>query len=120
MYLEIVKVVFSTQPGISEALKPVFRGEFQVLAKELHGNFVWLNKLAFPPERLRGLIKLLLVMQLGGCGMLPDEQVSELECVAGCNVRLFQRVPGVGITWPMFDDAVKTVVCCPSLPMKQR
>ncbi|EYE98131.1 uncharacterized protein EURHEDRAFT_270839 [Aspergillus ruber CBS 135680] len=48
-------------------------------------------------------------MQLGDCGMLPDEQVSEFECVAGCNVRLFQRVPGVGITWPMFDNAVKTV-----------
>lgn len=118
MYHDVVDVMFSTQPEISEALAPVFRDEVRVLAKELHGD-CQLNLLSIPPERLCELVKSLLVAQFGDCGMLLDEKFFELECVAGCIIRQFQRVPGVGITWPMFYDATSVVVCCPSLPMKQ-
>lgn len=107
---DVVDVMFSTQPEISEALAPVFRDEFRVLAKELHGDGIQLNQLTIPPERLRELLKLLLVAQFGGWGKLSDEQIPELEHAAECVVRPFQRVPGVGITWPMFDDAAKAVV----------
>lgn len=109
MYHDVVDVVFSTQPVISEALAPVFRNEFRVLAKELHGDSIRLNQLSIPLERLCELVKLLLVAQFGGCGMLPGEQVPQLERVAECIARLSQRIPGVGITWPMFDDAAKAV-----------
>lgn len=111
MYHDVLDVVFSTQPIVSEALAPVERDEFRSIAKELHGNDIRLHELMIPPGRLHALVKLLLVARFGHCGMLPDEQLPGLDCVAGSIVKSFHRITDSGITWPMFDEAARTVVC---------
>lgn len=67
--------------------------------------------MSIPPEGLNELVKLLLVAQSFGSGKFTDEQVPELEHVAGCIARSFRQILGVGLTWPMFDDAAKAMVC---------
>lgn len=111
MYHDVLEVIFSTQPVVSEALAPVEQDELRSIAKELHGNDVHLYELTIPPARLHTLVKLLLVARFGHCGMLPDEQVPELNRVADSIVKSFHRTAGSGITWPMFDDAARKVVC---------
>lgn len=111
MYHDVLEVIFSTQPVVDEALAPVEQDEFLSIAKKLHGNVVHLHKLTIAPARLHALIKLLLVARFGHCDMFPDEQLSELNCVADSIVKSFHRIAGSGITWPMFDDAARKVVC---------
>lgn len=79
----------------------------------------YLHHLTIPPERLRTVVKLILVVQFGNCRVFPDEQLPELDCVAECIVKSFQRIPDVGTTtWPMFDDATRAVVCSPRLSIR--
>lgn len=110
MYHDVLEVIFSTQPVVGEALAPVELDDFRSIAKKLHGNDVHLHKLMIPPARLHTLVKLLLVAQFGHCDMLPDEQLPELNHVADSIVKSF-HIAGSGITWPMFDDAARKVVC---------
>lgn len=111
MYHDVLEVIFSTQPVVDEALAPVEQDEFHSIAKKLHGNDVHLHELTIPPARLQTLVKLLLVARFGHCGMLPDEQLPELSRVTDSIVKSFNRIAGSGITWPMFDDAARKVVC---------
>ena len=63
------------------------------------------------PDSCHALVKLLLITQFGHCDMLPDEQLPGLDCVADSIVKSFHHITDSEITWPMFDDAARTIVC---------
>lgn len=88
---------------------------FRPLAKELRrredGERKFLHQLSIPPEECRDLVKLLLVTHFGRPDV-PSEQLSGFDCVSACIVKAFIQQPGLGITWEMFDKALKEVLVC--------
>lgn len=54
---------------------------------------------------------MLLVMQFGRPVAAQFEQDADLDRVADCVVGAFVQVPGMGITWEMFDQDISKVVC---------
>lgn len=56
-------------------------------------------------------MKLLLIAQFGRCDHLDIEKFSDLDQVTSCVVKAFHQDLNVDITWPMFDDAAKGMVC---------
>ena len=110
---DLLDALFVAQPTLI-GRGGVHRDGFRPLAKELRrredGERKFLHQLSIPQGEFRDLVKLLLVAHFGRPDV-PSEQLSAFDCVSGCIVKAFIREPGLGITWEMFDKALKEVVC---------
>lgn len=60
-------------------------------------------------------MKMFLVTQFGK-PVAQIEQDADLDHVADCIIRAFAQVPGMGITWEMFDQAISKTVCLTCSP----
>lgn len=103
MLHDVLDALFVAQPTLIW-MGPITRDAFRPLAKELHGGES-LYHLSIPQEEFRTAVKLLLFTYFGP-QTIPIEQLSNLDHVVNCLVRSFVQIPGVGITWDMFDQAV--------------
>ena len=108
MYYDTLDCIFNSQEPLTS--QPVDRDHFRGLARELHGNDLHLHHLSIPRDRFRCLVKLLLLCQFGDTGDMDIRRFPDLDRVVGSIVRPFFRIVGVGITWPMFDDAIRLMV----------
>lgn len=99
-----------TQPEIDSLHGTVYRDCPRPLAKYYQGGGFRLHVLSIPPGRLEALVTLLLIDQFGPYNHL-NTHFSDLDRVSSCIVKAFHQDPHVDITWPMFDDAPKGMVC---------
>lgn len=108
MYYDTLCFIWASQWRLAGPVVPLehFRG----LARELHGDDLHLHHLSIPRDRFRCLVKFLLLGQFGNTGGMEISKFSDLDRVVNSMVRPFFRIAGVGITWPMFDDAMRLMV----------
>ena len=108
IYYDTLDFIFNSQEPLTS--QPVDRDHFRGLARELHGNDLHLHHLSIPRDRFRCLVKLLLLCQFGDTEDMDIRRFLDLDRVVDSIVRPFFRIVGVGITWPMFDDAIRLMV----------
>lgn len=108
MYHDTLSTIWASQKSFTDQL--VRKEHFRELARELHGNDLHLHHLSIPRDRFRCLVKLLLLAQFGHTGGMDIRRFPDLDRVVDSIVRPFFRIVGVGITWPMFDDAIRAMV----------
>jgi len=111
--LDVLYVV-SQPPQVGRGGVP--RDGFREFAKEFRGEQPErLHNLSIPQDEFQTLVKMLLVTQFGK-PVAQIEQDADLDRVADCIVRVFAQVPGMGITWEMFDQAINKTVCLARSP----
>lgn len=111
MFHDALTIMHITQPDIDSTQGNVSRDCFRSLAKQYQGGGFHLNELSIPPGELHALVKLLLIAQFGPYDHLEIEGFSDLDRVTSCVVKAFHQDANMDITWPMFDDAAKGMVC---------
>ena len=93
------------------------RDGFREFAKEFYGEQLErLHDLSIPQDEFQALVKVFLVTQFGK-PIAQIEQDADLDRVADCVVRAFAQVPGMGITWEMFDQTISKTVCLARSPV---
>lgn len=109
MYYDTLDIIYATQ--ITRLpFGPVRYECFRQLARSLHGNNAYLPHLTVSSERLRCLVKLLLITQLGIQEGINPFWYPDLDETVNCIINSFRQNSDIGITWPMFYDAMRVMV----------
>lgn len=111
MFHDVLDILFA-RPEVHPWRLLATRDEWRIVAKMMHGEGRKVRDLSIGRDRFKTLVKTLLVLHLEvetGCEGLLRKAESGFESAAASITATFARDPDVGITWPMFDFALKTV-----------